>query len=382
MADISFTVRHKDKPRQKKSMRVDVLKKILNMEVALPFGSGIKNKGKSAFYKDMSTLINSGVDLVSTLKLILDGVKDKALRKAIEQVYQNLINGNSLSHSFSLTGLFSGFEIAAVNVGEESGQLGKVMTELAAYYQKREQNRKKVTGLLSYPIFVMFTAFAAVVFMLSFVVPMFQDVFLRLDKQLPGLTLLVIKVSGIISHCYGAFLLVLLAAFFLFLKYRNHKRVKLFFQENTLKLPYIGPLILNLHMARFCMALELLLSSKVPLVRTLSLSREMINFFPLVLAIEQIEADITSGARFRDAAAKHPIFDSRFLALMRVAEEVNKIDEMAGVLKQQYTDEVEHQASVLMGILEPLIILLIGVFVGVILVAMYMPVFQMGSALE
>lgn len=355
------------------------LMSILNKDISL-FGTGWNDKKKEKFYAELNILFSAGIDIKTALDIIEEQQTKEADKDVINSIKTFLVNGGSLSEALKQTGKFSDYEYYSLKIGEESGRLTEILQDLASYYSIKIKQGRQVMNALSYPIIVLVTAFGAVFFMLKFVVPMFADVFKRFKTELPMMTQIVIKISNAFSeYFFIVFILFLLSAVILF-----RKRQKEWFRKSSsqlvLKTPVIGAIVHKVYLARFCHSLHLLIGAKTPLLEALNLVKKMVGFYPIEVSIDTISKDILNGSNLHDSMMNYPIYDKRMISLIKVAEEVNKLDLIFEKLTKQYTDEVEHQTSLLSSLLEPILIVFLGFIIAFILVAMYLPLFQLSTA--
>lgn len=372
---------HSEKLADKTStivVKTEAKPNFFNRDIQL-FGSKFGDKKKERFYMDLRTLLLAGVDLKSALEIIIEE-QEKATDTAIfNRIYDDVLKGKSLSEGLKNSGKFSDYEYFSIEIGEESNRLNEVLAELMKYYADQAALKKQITAVLSYPLFVFAITIALVYFMMTSVVPMFADVFKQFGSELPSLTLKVIY----FSENFPFFLLVFLgivAAIYLFIRSQKEQE---WFRKSTssffLKIPKVGALISVIYLARFTQSLHLLLAAKTPLVKSLELTQKMVKFYPLQTALEQIKEDIRMGKTMHEGMSKFSIFPKRMLSLIKVGEQVNQLETMLEKLATQYNEELKYQTTIIGKIMEPLILLIIGTIVGVILVAMYMPMFNLSN---
>jgi len=284
-----------------------------------------------------------------------------------------------LSEGLKKSGKFSEYEYFSIAIGEESNRLNEVLEELMNYYTDQAALKKQITSVLSYPLFVFAITIGLVYFMMTSVVPMFADVFKQFGSELPSLTLKVIYLSENFPMFFLIFALIV-GVIILFIRTQREQE---WFRKGTsaifLKIPKVGELIRLIYLARFTQSLNLLLASKTPLVKSLELTQRMVKFYPLQVAIEEIKEDIKKGKTMHEGMAKFSIFPKRMLSLIKVGEQVNQLETMLGKLAKQYNEELKYQTTIIGKIMEPLILLIIGTIVGLILVAMYMPMFNLSN---
>jgi type IV pilus assembly protein PilC len=350
----------------------------LNKDIKL-FGTAFNDKKKERFYSELHILFSAGVDIRSALELIEEEQSKEKDRQLFTSVKEDVIAGKSLSKALQETGLFTMYEYYSLQIGEESGRLTEILAELSTFFNKKIQQKRQLTSALSYPMVVLVASFGAIFFMMRFVVPMFSDVFKRFKGELPAFTKLIIRVSDIMGgYALYFFLIVAVIGIFMYTQrqaiwFRNYGA------KLILKTPVMKDMIGKIYLARFCQSMNLLISARTPLITAIDLVRKMVGFYPIESSLELVQQDVLKGTPLHISLAKFSIYNRRMISLLKVAEEVNQLDTMFARLSKQYTDEVEHQTSILGSLIEPLMIIFLGVLVAVILVAMYLPLFQMGS---
>lgn len=350
----------------------------LNKDIRL-FGNGFSDKNKERFYSEMGILFAAGVDIRSALELIEQEQGKEKDKLLFEKIKNSIVAGSGLAAALDQAGVFSPYEIHSIRIGEESGRLKEVLKELAFYYAKKISQKRQVTSALSYPAVVFLAAFGAIFFMMRFVVPMFSDVFKRFKGELPAFTRLIIQTSDFFKS-YGLWMILGLFGLATYLYWqRNANWFRKYGAKLVLRTPILGDLVAKIYLARFCQSMHLLISAKTPLVTSLELVEKMVGFYPLEISLEPIRKDIMNGVSLHKSLSKFKIYSKRMISLLMVAEEVNQLDAMFGTLAKQYSDEVEHQTGLLGSLIEPVMILFLGALVAVILVAMYLPMFQMSS---
>ncbi|HVD97206.1 MAG TPA: type II secretion system F family protein [Cytophagaceae bacterium] len=350
----------------------------LNKDISL-FGNNLSDKKKEAFYHELHILLTAGVDIRSTLDLIAfeqTSEKDKTLFIGIRD---QVTKGSTLSDAVQNTGKFSIYEYHSLRIGEESGKLSVVLKELADFFQSNINLRRQIVGALTYPAIVLCTSFGAIFFMLNFIVPMFADVFKRFGGKLPFITSVIVDMSNWIgSYFYLVFLILAIVVGFL-ISQRKHLWYRKFFSLLIIRIPFVGDMIRKIYMARFCHSMALLIGAKIPIVRAIKLVKEMIGFYPIEVSLDQVEQDIMQGVSLHKSLAAFPVYHRRLVSLVKVGEEVNQLEMFFGKIAKQYSEDVEHQTSLISSMIEPFMIIFLGLIVGVILIAMYLPLFQLST---
>ena len=363
----------------KKQKKESSIFDFLNKDIRL-FGIGLSDKKKERFYSELHILFSAGLDIKTTLELIEEEQIKKTDKELFCKIKEYVVNGGSLSEALNKTGKFSTYEYYSIKIGEESGRLPEVLDELAVFFIKKIRQQRLVLNALSYPSIVLFTAFGAIFFMMKFIVPMFADVFLRFGGELPYITKVIIHISNAFSlYAYYIIIPVISLAFFFYTQ-----KEKDWFRRGSafilMKIPVMGNIIQKIYLARFCHSMNLLISAKTPLLQAIQLVKKMVGFYPIEYSLAFVENDVLGGKSLSQSLSGYPIYNKRLRALIKVAEEVNQMDLVFGKLAKQYTEEVEHQTSLIGSLIEPVMIIFLGLLVAIILVAMYLPLFQLSTS--
>lgn len=355
-------------------------KNILQREIRL--GKVFPDKAKENFYNEFTSLLESGVDIQRALSILIEEQEKKKLAAIMQQLSDDLIGGNSLAEAMRLSGHFTPYEYQSVRIGEETGRLKIVLAHLNHFFSDKVKLRRQLVGVFTYPGFVIMITFGVLYFMLNSVVPMFEDVFRQFGQELPALTQKIIW----LSRHFSAFLLYGCGAVLLLAIYAYTQRKEVWYRKATgnflMRIPVFGVLIRKIYIARFCQSMSLLLASRTPLVTSLELIEEMIGFYPIEEAVREIRKEILSGESLNTGLAKFPIFDKRLVSLVKIAEEINQLDTTFERLTKQNQEDIEFRTKLIGTIIEPLIIVIIGAIVGVIMVSMYLPMFNLSNVIK
>jgi type IV pilus assembly protein PilC len=340
----------------------------------------ISIKKKVLFYSDLGILLSSDVDIIESLRLIEDNFNTTSDKEFINELIDSLISGISLSGAMKKSNQFTSYEYYSIEIGEETGSLNTVMHNLQDYFKKHLEQRRKMISAFSYPVMVLLTAFAALSFMLGFVVPMFEDIFSRYGHELPWITQSVIDMSDFVTtNWYWIFMVIVLviAIIVILLKQQWFNN---YAANMILKIPFFGNMVKMTYLLRFFTAFELLVKSHTPMIDSLQLLAKMINFYPIKKTLPIMEEDVLLGKSLYEAMKRHPIFEKKVLSLVKISEHVNMLDNAFEKLKIQYTEELDHKSTIMGNILEPFLIIFVGLIVGVILISMYLPIFEFSSS--
>ena len=360
-------------------------KKILKQE-SLVSAKNKKNKKlndklKEYFYLELYSMLEAGIDLKKSLDIFVNRQKDGNEKMLFESLRSMIISGKSLSESMQISGAFTPYEYYCIQIGEESGKLLIVLNELTGYYTNKLKIKKQIKKSLSYPVVILSASIIAVVFMLMFIVPMFSEVFKRFEGELPALTIFFVNLSVFFSKniVLILFLINLAVAIVVYMLKQQFvmKKIQTFYPQ----IPFVGAIIASVYKARLCSSLTLLIGAKVPLINSIQLVCKMVNFYPIQKSLLCIETEIMKGNSFYDSLCKQKLFDEKALSLIKIGEEVNKLDIFFNKLSQRYNDEVDTKTNTLNTFLEPLIIVFLGFVIGLILISMYLPMFKLSTSM-
>ena len=366
----------KNKKDSKKDSQGMSLNDILNVE----FGQkSIDDRFKEYLYNQLYILVSSGVDLKSALFLLESDAEKKHEKAILNILYGKLINGKAFSEALSELKEFTSYEYHSVKIGEETGKLLLVLKDLSLFYNKKIKQRRQIVSSLTYPTIVFSVAMSAIFFLMFYMVPMFSDIFKRFGGNLPYITQLVISFSGFIKS-YFIFFILFIVFFFLFIRLNKEK---LWFRKISsrilLKTPVVGDLTSKIFISRFSQSMALLIASKVSIDTSISLVKNMIGFYPIESTLDEIKQDLVSGVTLHNAMSKHPIYPKKLVLMIKVGEQVNKLDVFFDKIANQYSEEIDYKVSIMSNLMEPFLIVFLGLIVGIVLIAMYLPMFELGN---
>jgi type IV pilus assembly protein PilC len=353
----------------------------IELHVQWPFHKKASDRDKARLYSALSVLLEAGLDMAQALHLLVEQKPAKVWAKVLPKVEQNMLAGQGLSDALEQTKLFSAYEITSLRIGEETGYLQPILKQMEVYFEDRIRLRRLIVGALSYPIMVLTITAGTVYFMLRFIVPMFATIFARFNRELPPLTQGVIAVSEWIGT-YGGWLMGtigLLVGVHLWAK--KHQIYRSIGGNLLLKMPLVGTTIQKVQLARISNAMYFLIHAENPLVKSLELTAQMLSFYPYRKLLQQTAEKVMHGIALSDAIHDPLLIPKQAQALIRVGEEANQLGKVFEKLAQQYQKEIEYQTQVISKVLEPLLILLVASIVGLVLVAMYMPLFSLGGVM-
>ncbi len=337
----------------------------------------IKNEEITLFTRQLATLLRSGVPLLRSLDVMERQEKNAKFAAIIEGLAENVRSGNSLSDGMAQhPKIFDKLYINMVRAGEAGGVLETVLDRLATFMEKSLRLRKRVKAAMVYPSVVVFVAVAIVALLMIFVVPKFEEIFATMLKgaSLPVLTQMVVNssrfvVENILYFGVGLLLLVVLGSFFL-----KSPAGKSVVDSVLSKVPKFGDLIVKSNIARFSRTFGTLLSSGVPILESLVITREIVSNKSFSGAIGRIHDQVRDGESVANPMSNEKVFPSMVTSMVEVGEETGELDEMLNRVADNYDEEVDNTVNSITSIIEPVMIVFLAVVVGVIVIALFLPI--------
>jgi type IV pilus assembly protein PilC len=344
-------------------------------------GHGLKRQDLAVFTRQMATMIRAGVPLLQALEIIGRGQTSLALSRIIQQVRNDVATGNDLSTAMSQhPSFFSPLFCNLVAVGESAGVLDQTLDRLAVYEEKALTLRNQIRSALVYPTAVLAVAIAVVALILIVVVPTFKDVFASFGAELPLLTRMVVSLSESLVAWWWVILGVLVGGGLLAREtVRRSESLQFAVDAAMLRLPVVGDLINRALVARWTRTLSTLFGAGIPLVDALSSVAASAGNRVFTQATMQVQRDVSTGQRMTLSMEGTGIFPPMVVQMASIGEESGSLDQMMGKTADFFEAEVDEKVKGLSSLLEPMIIVILGVLIGGIVVAMYLPIFQLGS---
>lgn len=342
--------------------------------------SKLNDSRREVLYAELHALLTAGLDFSRAFALLVEGEREPRTKELLQRLYGDVVGGAALWQAMLRSGAFRALDCGVVRIGEQTGRLSETLDFLRDYYRKRTAQQRMVSSAVSYPLVILCTAVAVVAFMLAVIVPMFEQVYARMGGQLPGLTLGIIALSKSLPRyaLYGCLGVAAVAG----LLYRNRRRerVRACTAAVLLRLPVAGDIVRRNYQAQFCKLLHLLTSSGIPLLTGVGMLADVIGFYPYRQSFAAICRCLERGGTFSAGVAEFPgLYDPKLAALLRVGEETNRLPEMLKRQGETLAEELEYRIKRLGSLLEPVLIMLVGLLVAVILIAMYLPMFRLGG---
>lgn len=338
------------------------------------------------FTKKFETMVRAGLPILETISMIEKQTKHKGFKLIIQDIHNSVESGTTLSDSFEkYSDVFDTVYINLLRAGESSGKVQLFLQKLVINMEKQEKIKSDIKSALTYPIILLIVATAVVVLMMIFVVPVFQDMFANNPGGLPGSTQMVVNISDFMRDPLkgGVLAVSIISIFFTasFLIKKNYK-LRRFWHGIVLKIPLFGGLVNKSSLAKISMILSNLRAAGVPEMEALDIAANASTNIIIQNSMIDIKRGVFSGEPLSKLFAKSPsIFTPSFIALVSVGEKTGNMEEMYGSIASYYEGEMDVTISRLTSMLEPIMMVFMGVTIGGILVAMYTPMFQMGEVL-
>lgn len=346
------------------------------------FQPKITAKDVVIFTRQFSTMIDAGLPLVQGLTILAEQTENKTFQNVLKTVTRDVEGGSSLAEALKKhPKVFDSLYVNLVAAGEVGGILDTILQRLAAYIEKAEKLKTRIKGAMTYPIIVVAIAVLVIAVILIFVIPVFQEMFSSFGKALPVPTQLVVNMSdflkGNIHYVIGA----LIVFVFAFKKYRNTKKGRKQTDALALKLPVFGNLLKKTAVARFTRTLGTMISSGVPILDALEIVAKTSGNVILEEIIYEVRSSIAEGQTIAEPLSEADIFPSMVVQMISVGEATGALDTMLNKIADFYDDEVDAAVEALTSMLEPLLMLFLGGAIGGLVIAMYLPIFQMAAAM-
>jgi type IV pilus assembly protein PilC len=367
---------------QLRKQRLSVVK--IDQDATKKIGRGaIKTRDVVIFTRQFSTMINSGLPLVQALTILAEQTDNKPLAEVTRKVVFDVESGNTVADALSKhPRAFTNLYVNMVAAGEAGGILDTILLRLATFLEKNDALVRKVKGAMIYPAVIMSVAAIAVVTLLIFVIPVFAGMFASAGQALPLPTRVVIGASGFLKHYWWVIGAVIIIGGYSFKKYYATSGGKLVIDRIMLHAPVLGDVLRKSAVSRFTRTLGTLISSGVSILEGLEITAKTAGNRVIQDAIMQSRASIAGGDTIAQPLQKSKVFPPMVISMIAVGEQTGGLDEMLSKIADFYDEEVDAAVSNLLSLLEPIMIVFLGVVVGGMVVAMYLPIFDMVNAVQ
>jgi len=350
----------------------------------ITFGTGIKAQEILIFCKQFGTMLRAGLPVLNTLEMLEGQTKRPPMKKVIQTIKKDLESGNALSKCFEKhPKVFDTVVVNLIKAGEASGKLDTFLTKIVINLEKREKIKSQIKSALFYPGVLFSVAILVTIFMLTNVVPTFVNMYegMGMADDLPTPTAVIMAMSEFVSSWKGVFLLIFLILFvigFKFLISKNYN-IKKKWHQVMLKLPIFGNLINKSILAKISLVLGNLNQAGVDLIESIDIAKSVTDNVVIIEALENIKKGVFSGRSLTELFNKETIFPATFTQLISVGEQTGSLDEMFTSIAIYYEEEFDVAVSNLASLIEPIMIVFMGITIGGLMLAMYAPIFNVGA---
>jgi type IV pilus assembly protein PilC len=333
------------------------------------------------FSRQLATMLSAGIPLVQAFEIVGNGHDNPAMQKLIMAVKQDVEGGSALAEALSKHPLhFDDLFVNLVEAGEQAGALETLLDKIATYKEKTEAIKKKIKKALTYPAAVLAVAVIVTTILLIFVIPEFESLFQGFGADLPAFTRMVIDLSEFIREKGWAVLIVVVGAVWGYIyMHKRSKKLREFQDRMMLKAPIVGQILVKAAIARFSRTLSTMFSAGVPLVEALESVAGATGNIVYEIGVLEIRDEVSTGQRLQRAMTNTNLFPNMVIQMIAVGEESGSLDEMSSKVADFYEEDVDNAVDNMSSLLEPLIMGILGVLVGGLVIAMYLPIFKMGA---
>jgi type IV pilus assembly protein PilC len=358
-----------------------VATRIKKQSQAFKAGGRVKAEDIAIFSRQLATMLAAGIPLVQAFEIIGTGHDKPSMQRLVLEIKADVEGGTSLHEALAKHPLyFDDLFVNLVEAGEQAGALEGLLDKIATYKEKSEAIKKKVKKALFYPAAVLVVAIIVTIILLVFVIPQFEDLFKGFGADLPAFTQMVINLSKFVTS-NGLYLAVVVGAaiwvFFYF--HKRSRKMRQFLDRMALKFPIIGPILNKAAIARYARTLSTMFAAGVPLVEALESVAGACGNIVFEDAVMKMRDEVATGQRLQRAMENTGIFPNMVVQMIAVGEESGSLDTMAGKVASFYEEDVDAAVDSMSSLLEPLIMLILGVLVGGLVIAMYLPIFKLAS---
>ena len=337
----------------------------------------------SIFSRQLATMMTAGIPLVQAFEIVGNGHENPSMQKLIMAVKTDVEGGSSLAESLAKHPLyFDDLFVNLVEAGEQAGALETLLDKIATYKEKTEAIKKKIKKAMTYPAAVLVVAVVVTIVLLIFVIPAFEDLFKGFGADLPTFTRMVVDLSDFVRTRGWILAIMAGAAVFAFAYfYKRSRAMRQFIDRVSLKAPIIGPIIQKAAIARYARTLSTMFSAGVPLVEALVSVAGATGNIVYEDGIMRMKDEVATGQRLQQAMENTDLFPNMVIQMIAVGEESGSLDSMSSKVADFYEEDVDNAVDNLSALLEPMIMAILGILVGGLVIAMYLPIFKMGSVI-
>lgn len=369
--------------RQQNIIPTKISTKGKEFKISLPVGKKVPQRNIAIFTRQLATMIDAGLPLVQSLDILASQQENKTFKNILREIREDVEGGSTFAGALKKhPAVFDDLYTNLVVAGEEGGILDNILNRLSNYIEKAEALKKKVKSAMIYPAIIVTVAVLVVIILMLFVIPVFETMFKSAGQSLPLPTLIVLTMSKIVKKYIIVIIPAAILFVFLFRRFYRTESGKTLVDRLTLKVPVFGILLKKVAVARFARTLGTLVSSGVPILDGLQIVSRTAGNRTIETAILNARASIREGETIAEPLGRSGIFPPMVIQMISVGESTGALDSMLTKIADFYDDEVDVAVSNLTSLLEPFLMVFLGVVIGGVVIAMYLPIFQMASAVH
>jgi len=344
----------------------------------------IKEKDITLFTRQLATMMRAGVPLLQSFDIVGKGHSNTSVQRLLSEVRNHIESGNSMSQAFSrYPQYFDPLFCNLVKAGEQAGILDTILDRLATYKEKILAIKGKIKSALFYPTSIIVVAFVITTIIMIFVIPAFKSLFASFGADLPAPTLVVMKISDVfVKYWWLIFGSLIAAVWGFFYAWKRSLKVQYFMDRLFLHLPVFGPVIQKATIARWSRTLSTMFAAGVPLVEALDSVAGASGNLIYHDATKKIQSEVSTGTSLTLSMQNADIFPNMVLQMVAIGEESGALDDMLSKIADFYENEVDDAVSAMSSLMEPIIMVVLGIIIGGLVIAMYLPIFKMGSVIH
>ena len=347
------------------------------------YHAGVKPSDLIMLSRELATLLGAGVTLIKSLEILCKQIESMTLLKTVEQIKKDVEGGYTFQSALKKHNkIFSSFWINLVETGEASGHLPSSLEQVAIYLEENSELKRKLTSALIYPIILISVATGAIAIFLLKIIPIFTEIFKGFNVELPILTQIVVNISDVVRKYFFIVVGILIGIIFIIKKYISTEIGRWQFDELMLKLPLIGQLMREIATERFASGLGTLIKSGVPILHALEIAEKTAGNKVMEKAIKDVKTSVKEGRGMGQTMQESNLFSPLVVQMVSVGEEIGELGKMLDRISVFYKERVNTFIIRFTTMFEPIILVFMGVVVGVIVVAMFMPIFSISSAVK
>lgn len=355
---------------------------LMTRDIKLPFGNKVQARDFSIFCRQFVSILDAGVSIIKALEMMAEQTENQTLQKAIREIYEEVSKGETLAGAMrKRSGIFSPMFCNMVEAGEESGSLEVSFSRMAVQFEKDNKLKSSIKKAITYPIVLLVVMLGVIVLMLAWVIPTFLEMFEQLDSELPGITQMVLNISHFVRAEWWLLIIGVVTATLAFKAYAASTLGQKTLGAFALKIPVYGKLQTKTECARLGRTMSTLIGAGVPMVEAISITGRSMTNYHYRKAMNLAKEQVTRGVTFSRPLKVSGLFPAMVVHMVAIGEETGNLEEMLENLADYYEDDVQVATEQLMALLEPMIIVVMALVVGVLIMAVLAPMFELYSAI-